>query len=121
MKLTDRNIITRPYKFDYMGTLFHSDCLYLKKAVSVLKQHPWVKYISDIKEVPYYNQNEKDNKKYIEVTIYPDQDTYSKLWKDLLDSKTAFAGVRLKELIHDGYRPTEESNLLGLLQCSKKS
>lgn len=113
------DIVSVPYSFDYIGTPFHSDCIDLEKALPGLKAHPWITYISDIKEVEYYNQNEEGDKRYVCITIYPDQETYSELWEKCLATRTAFPSVRFKEMLHDGYYPTEERNLLGLLEYRK--
>ncbi len=113
--------ITRPYKFDYIGTPFSSATIDIKKAHERLKKHPWCREISEIKMIPYYNQPtgekyRKDPAVTFDITLTPDQKTYSKLWKKFCeDPKVTYPSVSLKEAIHDGYKPTNNNNLLGLL------
>ena len=117
------------HEFNYIGTPFHNECLNLKKAIKVLKNHPWVMNKDDleIQEIPYYN-SDKNKNKFIEVHICPDKETYNKLYQGvILDTfKTDGNGYekywscRLEERLHDGHLPDKDYNLLGLLECVKK-
>ena len=107
-------------KFDYIGTPFHNECLNLRKAIEVLKNHPWVMNKKDleIKDIPWFNRDEQRSK-YIEVHIYPDKESYKKLYKKSLKKDKEFWSCRMKDMLHDGYCPDKDHNLLGLLECVK--
>lgn len=114
--LFDENFKVIPLlkRYDYCGTCFRSDRVDIVKAKAILEQHPFVKYISDIKEVPYYNQNDRDDLQYLEVHIQPDIDSYNKVFLDLF-SKDRLS--YLNQHFIDYYGPTIDNNVLGLLDC----
>ena len=125
----DGKVVPYLHQFNYMGTPFHNECLNLKEAIKVLKNHPWVMNKNDLKieEIPYYNCD-KDRNEFIEVHIYPDKKTYNKLYERFIlntfqessEESSEFWSINLTNALHDGYRPDEEHNLLGLLECVKK-
>jgi len=112
------NVVPYIHSFDYIGTPFHNGCLDLDKALQVLKNHPWIinKDGLKIEDIPYYNVDDEQDA-FIKVSILPDKDTYNKLYQQVKNMQSW--SVRLKELLHDGYCPDEEHNLLGLLECVK--
>jgi hypothetical protein len=103
------------HTFDYIGTSFHEEALDLNKAIKILKNHKDVKFVSEIKDIPYYNADE-GKYKYIEVHICPSDDVYTKFYKECvkLDKKFCHWSSNMKDRLHDGYAPDKKNNYLGL-------
>lgn len=113
------NVVPFIIKWDYIGTPFHNGVLKLKKAIRILKEHPWVmnKDELEIKDIEYYNRDE-ERTKYIEVALLPDKKTYNEIYQKVKDNARWHSD--LKNAIHDYHEPNKEHNYLGLLEAVRE-
>ena len=75
--------------FDYINGCFSNEYYNLEECLAILEQRKDVvikenKYGKKIVDVPYYNQNEEENRRYIEFCWQPTNEDWNKIADKLL-------------------------------------
>lgn len=95
--LLDSGLTPLPFcrSYDYVSTFLSNKYIDLNdKFLEWLRNHPWVvnKDGVRVEEIPYYNQDD-DSTHYVEVSIYPDKETYVEVVKYLKERPGRYLNI----------------------------